>query len=123
MQEKRHLASLALAFKKSLASASRRRAARRSASHPVYQCMKESTGRIAAVRRRGTTRVKDRTRSPLRRVRSGTLGHDSTDVTAATATVSQSACRAMTHPAAGASCKLSRAVQPAVSRQPWYCCD
>lgn len=86
----------------------------------IYRCMKETTGRIAAARRRGTTRVKDRTRSPWRRVRSGTLGRDSTDVTAATAAAGQSACRAMTHPAAGASCKLSRVVQPAVSRQPWY---
>lgn len=86
----------------------------------IYQCMKETTGRIATARRRGTTRVKDRTRSPSRRVRSGTLGRDSTDVTAATAAAGQSACRAMTHPAAGASCKLSRVVQPAVSRQPWY---
>lgn len=95
--------------------------ARRLTNHPVYRCMKESNW----PHRRGAARVKNRrTHSPLSRVRSGTFGHDSPtsrhggygdgrpiDVPRGDSSVD------------GASCKLSRAVQPAVSRQSWYCRD
>lgn len=64
------------------------------AGHPVYPCMKESSGCIAPARKE-TYALKSR------RIRSATFGHDSLTSVATTATADQSAHRRMTHPRLG----------------------